>query len=61
MEVAMAARQGGCLLRPSNGIRALLPSSAKGWLNGGRSPVSPRLGGGAAPVHQGAHRGKHGS
>jgi hypothetical protein len=32
----------------SKRLRALIPAYAKGWLNGDRSPVRARLGGGAA-------------
>lgn len=61
IEAATAARRWDCLLRPRNWSSALIPSDAKGWLNGDRSPVNTRLGGGAAHVHQGDHRCHHGS
>jgi hypothetical protein len=59
IEAATAARRWDGRLRPSNGLSALIPSSAQGWLNGDRSPGHTRLGGGVAHVHQGDHRGHH--
>src|SRR5207245_11554557 len=37
---------------PEKLLCTLIPSYAKGWLNGCRSPVSLRLGGGAAHVNE---------